>query len=269
LSHFEPLRVRPERCLAADWWLPGHCPAHDARCLSVAKTRHVGADLGEDVLCGAFSDAGDRDQQRDGAHAERDKLLLVSVREAVDLLIKEVQVREDRADQQRVQTVKAPLQRVLERGELLAQPAPGEVGEHVGIGGARDERVEHRAARDTEDVRRDAVKLDAGVLQRLVQPVGLTLALGDLRRAIPRQRSQRPDGLGRHEAALQQPGLGELAQPLRIAHIGLAARHVLDVPRVAQRQLEVVFEDVPVGSDRGALPPFRVGAFPRSAHRIG
>jgi len=80
-----------------------------------------------------------------------------------------------------------------------------------------------------------------------VQPVGLALALGDLRLAIPRQGAQLALGLGRHEAAAQQPGLHQLTQPLRVGHVGLAARHVLDVPGVAQRQLEVLFEDVPDG----------------------
>src|SRR6266508_894371 len=30
-SHFDPLRVLPERCLPADSLLPGHIPAHEAR----------------------------------------------------------------------------------------------------------------------------------------------------------------------------------------------------------------------------------------------
>src|ERR1035437_4976051 len=34
-SHLDPLRVLPERRLPADWSLPGHTPAHDARCLGV------------------------------------------------------------------------------------------------------------------------------------------------------------------------------------------------------------------------------------------
>ena len=69
------------------------------------------------------------------------------------------------------------------------------------------ERVEHVPAGLAEDVGRDTVELDPGVLQRLVQPVGLTLALLDLRLAIPGQLSERPDRLGRHETRLQKPGL--------------------------------------------------------------
>ena len=37
----------------------------------------------------------------------------------------------------------------------------------------------------------------------------------------------------------------QLAEPLRVRDVGLAAGHVLDVARVAERQLEVVFEQLP------------------------
>ena len=59
-------------------------------------------------------------------------------------------------------------------------------------------------------------------------------ALLDLRLAIARQVAQLADRLGRHEARLQQPGLGELAQPRRVGDVGLAARDLLDVPGVDQ-----------------------------------
>src|SRR5215204_736887 len=38
-SHLQPLRVRPERRLPADWSLPGQRPAQEARCRAVGKTR--------------------------------------------------------------------------------------------------------------------------------------------------------------------------------------------------------------------------------------
>ncbi len=62
--------------------------------------------------------------------------------------------------------------------------------------------------------RGDAVELDPGVLQDLVQPRGLALALSDLRLAIAGQVTQRPDRLGRHEARPQKPALKQLRQPL-------------------------------------------------------
>jgi hypothetical protein len=48
--------------------------------------------------------------------------------------------------------------------------------------------------------------------------------------------------LGEHEARTQQPGLGELAQPCRIGHIGLATGNLLDVPGVDEQQLELILE---------------------------
>ncbi len=206
---------------------------------------HVGADLSDHRFGGALGDAGDRGGQRDGGLPGRAQLGLDRVRKLGDVLVQEVQMGQDRADDQRVVRFEATLKRLPERRDLGAQLPFGQVGEHPGVGGSGHQRVEHRATRDTEDVGGDAVELDPGVLQRLVQPVGLALALGDLRLAIPGQRPQPALGLGRHEAAAQQAGLHQLTKPLRVRHVGLAPGHVLDVPRVAQRQLEVVFEDVP------------------------
>jgi hypothetical protein len=208
------------------------------------KDAHVSSDLGDDDLGGALADARDACQQVPG-RGERGDLLVDGVGQRRDLLVEEIKVREDRGDQDRVQWLKAPLQRIAQSGDLLTQLAAREIGQNIGVGRAGDERVEHRAAALAEDVRRDAVQLDAGVFQRLVQPLGLALALGDLRAPIARQQPQVADRLGRHEARRQQPRLGELAQPRRIADIGLAARHVLDVPRVDEHQLEVVLQQMP------------------------
>jgi hypothetical protein len=134
-------------------------------------------------LGGALLDAGDRAQQLN-RRPERADLLFDRVREPLDLLVEEVQVREDRADQQRVQRLEATLQCLLQRRDLLAQLAAGQLGEHLGVGRAGHERVEHRAAALAEDVGGDAVELDAGVLRRLVQPLRLALALGDLRASV-------------------------------------------------------------------------------------
>ena len=74
---------------------------------------------------------------------------------------------------QPVLDIEATFERLLEGGQLLAQLAVGEVREHIGIGGAGPERVEHRPARLTHDVGGDAPELDAGVLDRLpANPAG-------------------------------------------------------------------------------------------------
>ena len=53
----------------------------------------------------------------------------------------------------------------------------------------------------------------------------------------------------------EQPGLGELAQPLGILDVGLATRDLLDVPGVDQHALKPVLKDRPHG------PPEHPGRF--------
>jgi len=209
-SHLEPLRVRPERRFACGLVVAGAASGPGREVSGGREDAHVVADLSDHDLGGAPGDPGQAGGESD-AGGERAQLFL------------------DR----------------FGGGDLGSQPALGKIGQDLRVGGAGDERVEHRAPGRAEDVGGDAVELDAGVFQRLVQPVGLALALGDLRLALPRQGSQLALRLGRYEAAAQRAGFDELTQPLRVADVGLATRNLLDVPRVAQRQFEVVFEDVP------------------------
>jgi hypothetical protein len=83
------------------------------------------------------------------------------------------------------------------------------------------------------------------LLEDLVQPGGLALAVLDLRLAVAGQVAERADRLGRHQAGAQQAGLQQLAQPLRVLDVGLAPGDLLDVPGVDQRQLEAVLEHRP------------------------
>ena len=53
-------------------------------------------------------------------------------RRAGDRLVEEIEVSEDRADQKRVSVVEAALQRLAQRGQLLAHRAPRELGQHPG-----------------------------------------------------------------------------------------------------------------------------------------
>ena len=59
-----------------------------------------------------------------------------------------------------------------------------------------------------------------------------------------RSRSSRI-GCRRHEAGLEQAVLEQLGDPLAVLHVGLAARHLLDVLGVDQHQLEPPLQQVP------------------------
>jgi hypothetical protein len=126
---------------------------------------------------------------------------------------------------------------------------------------------------DAEHVRGDAGELDPSVLEHLVEPVRLPLPLLDQRLAVAGQVAELADRLGRHEAGSQQPVLEQLAQPVRIGHIGLAPRHVLDLAGVAEQQLEVAsskyqtgFQQTPVASIATCVTP-RPRSQSRSASR--
>ncbi len=148
---------------------------------------------------GAPLHAGDRAQQLN-RRCERSDLLLDGLGEFGDRLVEVVDVGEDASDDQRVPGFEAALQRLAQRGQLGTQLALREVGEHDGVGRAGDQRFEHRAARLAEDVGGDAVELDPGVLDDLVEPSGLALTVFDLRLAVAGEVAQRANRLGRHEA---------------------------------------------------------------------
>jgi len=184
-------------------------------------------------------------QSKFNRRRERAQLLLDRVGELRDLRVEEVDVGEDRADPQPVVLIEMTGQGLAQRRDLLAHLPARELGQDVGIGFAGDQRIEHVAPGLAHHVRRDAVELDPGVLQGLVQPVDLTRALLDLRLAIAREIPQPANRLGRHEARLEQPGLGKPAQPGGVRDVGLAARDRLDVARVDQQALKLVLQDRP------------------------
>ena len=139
------------------------------------------------------------------------------------------------------------------RACAASAPAPGRPSRKLGR--ARGKRLQHRHAGDAEDVAGHAGQLDAGALQQLQHPVALRRPRLDQRPPGAHQLAQVADRRRRHEALADQPVADQLRNPLRIFHVGLAARHVLDVVGVADGQVEVALQHgvdrLPV--DAGAL----------------
>ena len=100
-------------------------------------------------------------------------------------------------------------------------------------------------------------KFDAGVLEHLVEALGLSASLFDLGLAIAGEVAQLADLFGRHEARAHQAVLDELTDPLGVAHVGLSSRDITQVPGVQDPALGDVLEDVehrfPI--DAGRLHP--------------
>lgn len=95
----------PRRGLRRAYWA--------ARLTSLVRA-HVNPDLGNDHLSCAPLNGWDRKEQFN-IRRESGNLLLDRVQEPVDLLVQEVDVREDRADPQRVRMIEAALERARRR----------------------------------------------------------------------------------------------------------------------------------------------------------
>ena len=177
-SHLEPLRVRARAAFAGRLVVAGAQPGPRGQLPGGREDRVMSAPISATIdLGGAPLDAGDRAQQLNGRR-ERARSARRSLGQTCAICSSRKSMCARIAPTSSAcMRVEAALQRLAQRRDLLAQPALGQLGQHLGVGRPGDERVEHRAARDAEDVRRDAVELDAGVLQHLVQPVGLPRAL--------------------------------------------------------------------------------------------
>jgi len=101
-----PWRVRPERCLPALSWWPGHRPLPLAACLALGKAVMSNAELGDHDLGGAVVHAGDGiEPGGKGRHGGVDGA------EGLDSFVQVVEVGEELADEEGVVGVEAGDQR--------------------------------------------------------------------------------------------------------------------------------------------------------------
>ena len=84
---------------------------------------------------------------------------------------------------------------------LHLQLAFGQLGEHLRVTFASDQRGQHRSAGGPEQVRDDRGDLDQGVFEDLLHPLLVPGALGGQYCPQPGQRAQVPDVFTGHERA--------------------------------------------------------------------
>src|SRR5271157_2048465 len=243
--------------------LPGPAALLPARTLMTAGTdagpgrqvidaqeyAHVDADLG---------DQHGRNQPVDTGNLHQERVLhAIGLKPLADAQVERCDVRLDRFEpaqlhrqEEAVMLLDPPVERQDQIGALAAQLALGEIRHRLGRGLALDQRPEHRAAGHAEDIAGDARQLDVGGLQELQEPVAFgRLALHQLA-AVAQQLAQLPQRPGRHKAPGDQAVPNQVGDPLGVLHIGLAPRHVADVPGVADDQFEMPLQD---GIDRAPV----------------
>ena len=133
----DPLRVRPERRLPADWSLPGHWPAQEARCPAVGNDGSCRrrSRRGCSRRCAARSRAIVHSSSTAGAKGASCSSIASESRSICSS--RKSRCARIAADQQRVQRLEAALQRLAQRRDLRAHPALRQFGEHLRVGRAR------------------------------------------------------------------------------------------------------------------------------------
>lgn len=130
------------------------------------------------------------------------------------------------------------------------QPTAGEL-EYLVRRLSVDDRLNHGAGRLAMQVADHDAEAHTAIGQHLVQAILLGGQLADQFLALTRNQAQLPQFRPWHERSAQQPRPCQRRQPVGIAHIRLASRHVLDMPRIHHlrtnaRRLQRRIRTVPV-----------------------
>ena len=247
--------------------MPGQIPAQDARCAASGKElADIRADLGDDRGGGQRADARDGGLQVPGGAKGRHHRLDLHVQpdEHRFEMIEVVQVQ---AAHQRMMIGEPAFQRHRQVRDLRPHPSPGQLGQDRPAPFPVDQRLDHRPPGLGGDGGGHRVDLDPSVLQHVAEPLHLRGPRLDDLGAVPDDIPGSFDLRGRDEAAGQQPALQQVHQPVSISQVGLAARHVLDVPGVAHQhpgEVPVLDEGV---IDRHGIDPGRLHRHVRDPQR--
>ena len=220
-----------------------------AQVIDAQEHAHVDADLGDQHRGDKPVDARDLRQER-VRHPIRLEPLADAQVERCDVRLDRFEPAQLHRQEETMVLLRPPVERQDQIGPLASQLALGEIRHRLGRGFARDQRPEHRPAGHAENVGSHARQFDVGGLKKLQEPVAFgRLALHQLA-AVTQQLAQFPQRPGRHEALGDQAMSHQIGDPFGILHIGLAPRHVADVPGVADDQFEMFLQD---GVDRAPV----------------
>jgi hypothetical protein len=128
--------------------------------------------------------------------------------------------------QPRVVLVEAAGQRFGQRRDLDPHAAPGQLGEHLRIPFASDQRAQQRPRRDRGQAGSDRRQLDRGVSRHQLQPGGVLAAVAHQLHPVAGQHPQPADLRRRHERRADQAELQQLGGPFGVLDVGLAPRGV-------------------------------------------
>ena len=208
------------------------------------KGLHIDADLGDYGLGDVVVDAGNILQPLGvvAKGSERGLEPRVELRDRGFDLIDRLEML---TDQKAMMAAQASFQR---GGEFLARAGElgmAEFGQPPRVALARHDRLQDAPAAKAQNVGNDRGQLDVGLLQRRLNPLGVTDDLA--RQLAPRagQVARVLDRLRRHETGADQPVGEKVGDPGRIVGVALAARHVANVRGVGENQAEVVAQHVP------------------------
>ena len=140
------------------------------------KAAHVATDLGQDDARAQYIDAGNGGQELDhGAKGLDVSVNLLS--DVADRRVKGVDLLQMQAQQETVMPGDAAAQRFAQRLRRGLDPAMRQLRQPLGIALAGDQRLDHRPAGQTHDIRDHRVELDVGIFQRFLQTLDMLVAL--------------------------------------------------------------------------------------------
>ena len=236
------------------------------------KGGEIGTDLGQDGLGGAGTEAVDARQIHPGESPERGPGLLMATR-GEGLLLGGIGVSRrrlllpirrlqglDLREQARVIGGDLGVQRVEqpEGGgqveEMLVAPGAGEVPRDlVGrlatatvtvrrqtgrIPFAADDGPDDRHPRHPSEVGDGAMDLDVHLIESLLHPLDAARLFGHEIGELALEGPQPGDGLTRAEGAAKQTAAMEQLEPLAVAEVGLASRHMVQLSRVDEQDFD-------------------------------